>query len=124
MRERRSEKNKEVAAVQRSTRYLQTEEGWYFNTREGVMLGPYLDQFDAEISASLLIARLAQLDPEADATPVIQRFLTDPANAHMASAPKLETKAYDLAQIRRQRKRENSLPTFRKAWKAISGQRG
>lgn len=128
MKFRKSDREKQAAAkrVARSTRFMQTDEGWYFRTREGVMLGPYEEEFDAEISASLLIAALAQLDPSADATAAIQRFMRDPANAHMGKVGQVEAqdkKPIDLAAIKRQRRMRESMPTFQKAWKAIAGLR-
>lgn len=65
----------ELTAVERSSRVFQKDSTWYFATREGILVGPYRKQFDAELSASLLIARLAQLDPGADARSEIHRFL-------------------------------------------------
>ena len=37
-------------------------DAWYFQTREGVDVGPYLSQFAAEVEASLLKELLAQED--------------------------------------------------------------
>lgn len=126
MKLRKSDREKQEAAkrVARSTRFMHTDEGWYFRTREGVMLGPYIEEFDAEISASLLIAALAQLEPGTDATAVIQRFIRDPANAHMGKAPEEDRKPIDLVAIKRQRLVRERIPTFQKAWKAIAGLRG
>ena len=38
----------------RTSRFGETAEGWFFVTREGMTLGPYESEFDAELSASLL----------------------------------------------------------------------
>jgi hypothetical protein len=64
----------------RSGRFVETEEGWYFKTREGIAVGPYPTEFDAEVCASLLTARLAQLDRNVDVRGVIRDFLSDPAS--------------------------------------------
>lgn len=115
---------KNASGIVRTTRFVETDEGWYFRTREGVMLGPYAEQFDAEISASLLIARLAQLDPEADATSTIQRFITDPANAPLVNQSSMPAEPVDLGRIKRRHKIRQSIPTFQKAWQAIANIRG
>jgi len=64
----------------RSHRFFETTDGWFFKTREGIDVGPYPTEFDAEVCASLLTARLAQLDPAADVRGVIQAFLSDPTS--------------------------------------------
>ncbi len=99
---------------------METDEGWYFRTREGVQLGPYAEQFDAEISASLLIARLAQLEAGEDANPTITQFITDPANAPLAKPTNSSVKPVDLVSIKRQQRRRQSIPTLHKAWDAIT----
>ena len=111
--------SKPGSGVVRTTRFIETEEGWFFRTREGIMLGPYDEQFDAEISASLLIARLAQLEPGADAAPTIQRFTTDPANAPLVNASATPDEPVDLGRIKRRHRIQQSIPTFQKAWQAL-----
>jgi hypothetical protein len=64
----------------RSSRFKESEDGWYYVTREGITVGPFEDQFDAELSASLLFSRLAQIGSEADAVNEIHRFINDPMN--------------------------------------------
>jgi hypothetical protein len=64
----------------RSHRFVETAEGWYFKTREGIAVGPYPTEFDAEVCASLLTARLAQLDKSVDVRAVIHDFLSDPTS--------------------------------------------
>lgn len=127
MKLRKSDKAAAAKRVARSTRFMHTDDGWYFRTREGVMLGPYEEEFDAEISASLLVAALAQLDPAADATAAIQRFMRDPANAHMGQVGQTsveDKKPINLVAIKRQRLLRERIPTFQKAWQAIAGRRG
>ncbi len=107
-----------IPDIVRTARFVQTDEGWFFRTREGIMLGPYADQFDAELSASLLVAQLAQADPGTDTAALIQRFMTDPANATITQLTCREPQ--DLAAIRRRARRANSqVPSFQKAWDAI-----
>jgi len=125
MKLRKSDKAAAAKRVARSKRFTQTEDGWYFKTREGFKLGPYIEEFDAEISASLLVAALAQMEPGADANAVIQRFIRDPANAHMGQPPVAEDKKpIDLAAIKRQAMLRERIPTFQKAWQALAGRRG
>jgi hypothetical protein len=68
------------AKLVRSARYVEAQDGWYFRTREGIAVGPYPTEFDAQVCASLLIARLAQADPKSDLSGVIQEFLSDPTS--------------------------------------------
>ncbi len=63
----------------RTPRYFKTDEGWFLRTREGISVGPYPSKFDAEISSSLLCARLAQLDDESKTVATIHSFIRDPA---------------------------------------------
>ena len=44
----------------RSDRVFCSNGAWYFHTREGVDVGPYSTQFDAEIEADVLMQRLRQ----------------------------------------------------------------
>ena len=108
----------EIEDFVRSARFVETEEGWYFKTREGILLGPYEEKFDAEISASLLVARLAQLEEGKDPAAVIQAFEHDPANATKRNVGRPHQA--DLDAIRRKHQLNPALPTFHKAWNAIS----
>ena len=115
---RDDEAEKRIPDIVRTARFVQTDEGWFFRTREGIMLGPYGDQFDAELSASLLVAKLAQADPGSDTSRMIHNFMTDPANATLTQLKCREPQ--DLAAIRARHRRANSqVPTFQKAWEAI-----
>ncbi len=107
-----------IPDIVRTARFVQTDEGWFFRTREGIMLGPYGNEFDAELSASLLVAQLAQADPGTDTGRLIQNFMTDPANATLTQLKGREPQ--DLAAIRARHRRANSqVRTFQKAWEAI-----
>lgn len=46
-----------IPQIVRTARFVETDEGWYFRTRENIMLGPYAEKFDGEISASLLVGK-------------------------------------------------------------------
>ena len=68
----------ELAAQRRhKNRLLKQTQGWFFRTREGIDIGPYNTEFDAELAASLLISRLAQLPPGPEQQAQIRFFLSD-----------------------------------------------
>jgi len=119
--ERRKQDKKEAGAITnvvRSARFVEQDDGWYFRTREGILLGPYADKFDAEISASILVARLAQLEEGKDPTVVIQAFESDPANATIAATK--SSQPIDLKQIKRRQQMRTAKGTLLKAWMAIA----
>ena len=107
-----------ISDVVRSARFVEQDEGWFFRTREGILLGPYADKFDAEISASILVARLAQLDEDKDPSVVIQAFENDPANATVARTR--ASQPIDVKQIKRRQQMRTARGTLLKAWTAIS----
>ena len=109
------ERNQDIV---RSARFLETEDGWFFRTREDITLGPYLEKFDAELSASLLVAQLAQLDEGKDPTAVIQAFESDPSNANVRNT-NLQ-KPVDLNAIRRKHQNGGMANKAHRAWKKIS----
>jgi len=115
---KKEKKDKRIPDLVRTARFVETTEGWYFRTRENMMLGPYADKFDAELSASLLVARLAQLDEGKDPAAVIQAFELDPANCTLDNSKR--QKPIDLKAIRRRHQIESAVPTFKKAWRAIT----
>lgn len=66
----------------RSERVFLSDGNWYFHTREGVDVGPYESQFEAEIESGMLKQMLRELDgaplPGADqALRVIREFVLD-----------------------------------------------
>ena len=52
-------------------------DAWYFQTREGVDVGPYLSQFSAEVEASLLKELLAQENCQDRRLSLIHRFMQE-----------------------------------------------
>ena len=46
----------------RTSRFYETEDGWYLRTREGISVGPYSRKFDAQLAASLLSPVLDQVE--------------------------------------------------------------
>ena len=115
-----------IPNIVRSDRFVETDEGWFFRTRENIMLGPYAEKFDAEISASLLVARLAQLEEGKDPAKVIHAFVTDPANATIVqtrSQAVSENDGRKTVNVRAIKRRQQLLAakgTLKKAWSAIS----
>ena len=58
----------------RSDRYYRCNERWYFNTREGIPVGPYLLRAEAENDSELLLRLLRNHAPESSRQ-VIRDFL-------------------------------------------------
>ncbi len=62
----------------RSERVFLSDEKWFFHTREGVDVGPYDSQFEAEIEAGMLKELLRERDSKGDASiSVIREFVLD-----------------------------------------------
>jgi len=116
---RKKDKSKERNPdIVRSARFLEAEDGWFFRTREDITLGPYLEKFDAELSASLLVARLAQVDDDKDPAAVVHAFENDPSNATVRNASL--QKPVDLKAIRRKYRAGGVTRKARRAWRKIS----
>jgi len=73
----------------RSDRIFCVDSAWYFHTREGLDVGPYRCQFDAELEVGILLQRLRQT-PEAQILQVIRNHMLDTQGA----AGTLNTKAF------------------------------
>ena len=110
-----------IPNIVRSARFIERDDGWYFRTRESVLLGPYAEKFDAEISASLLVARLAQAGPDADHLKLIHDFQSDPANA-TAARVRIERggQRVNVKAIKRRQQMDAAKGTLKKAWLAIA----
>jgi hypothetical protein len=61
----------------RSERVFLSDGNWYFHTREGVDVGPYDTQFEAEIEAGMLKELLRERAGEPDAMAIIREFVLD-----------------------------------------------
>ena len=61
----------------RSERVFLSGSDWYFHTREGVDVGPYPSQFEAEIEAGMLKELLRDTDKGEPALIVIREFVLD-----------------------------------------------
>ncbi len=61
----------------RSERVFLSDGRWYFHTREGVDVGPYESQFEAEIEAGMLKELLRERAAADGALDVIREFVLD-----------------------------------------------
>ena len=61
----------------RSERVFLSDQMWFFHTREGVDVGPYPSQFEAEIEAGLLKELLREAGAEAPGMGVIREFVLE-----------------------------------------------
>jgi hypothetical protein len=61
----------------RSDRVFLSDGRWFFHTREGVDLGPYDSQFEAEIEAGMLKELLRERAGAEDGLAVIREFVLD-----------------------------------------------
>lgn len=57
--------------------YLRDTQCWYFRTREGIDLGPYESQFEAEVESGLLREMIKEIEDEGDRRAVIRQFVLD-----------------------------------------------
>ena len=69
-------KNEEPRLWFRSDRIFRSEGYWYFHTREGIDVGPYATQFEAEIESSILKNLLKQC-AAGEQLEVIREFIFD-----------------------------------------------
>ncbi len=60
----------------RRDRVFERGGNWYFRTREGIDVGPYSTQFEAEIEADILIARLRR-DASSHSPRIIRAFILE-----------------------------------------------
>ena len=64
---------------------------WYFQTREGVDLGPYDTQFEAEVEAGLLKELLLNCGDEAAIGITIQEFVSDSFDMGRPLSPRYQS---------------------------------
>jgi len=57
--------------------FLSGSDEWFFQTREGVDVGPYESQFEAEIEAGLLKELLVQIENPETIMSIIREFVLD-----------------------------------------------
>ena len=69
---------------------------WFFRTREGIDLGPYRTEFEAEVEVDLLKEHL-KLAPEGQSLAVIRSFLLESMLDH-SEAPR-QSDGYDIGTL-------------------------
>ena len=72
---RRDEKSKKTWF--REDRVFHTNEQWYFHTREGIDVGPYESQLEAEIEASMLKELIKNTNARGDSLSVLRDFILE-----------------------------------------------
>lgn len=82
----------------RSERVFASGNDWYFHTREGIDVGPYESQFEAEIEAGLVKELLRETSSDQVAIAVIRDFVLD---SFTLGRPLLPTFAHDDLDARR-----------------------
>ena len=76
----KNRKNEEPKLWFRADRVFLSNGMWYFHTREGIDVGPYLTQFEAEVEANILKNILNGV-PEDQAISTIREFLLNSVTA-------------------------------------------
>ena len=70
-------KNEAIRTWFRSHRLFRSDEMWYFHTREGIDVGPFRSEFEAQVEASILLNVLKEATDPTKATTAIREFLLD-----------------------------------------------
>jgi hypothetical protein len=70
-------KNESVMTRFRAHRIFRVNELWYFHTREGIDVGPFSSEFEAQIEASILKHLLNEAPTPAAAIAAIREFVLD-----------------------------------------------
>jgi hypothetical protein len=61
----------------RSHRVFRSDSNWYFHTREGIDVGPFASEFEAQVEASILKNLLKESASSNNAIATIREFLLD-----------------------------------------------
>jgi hypothetical protein len=61
----------------RSHRIFRSDSNWYFHTREGIDVGPFASEFEAQVEASILKSLLREAQSTAAAIAMVREFLLD-----------------------------------------------
>jgi len=70
-------KNEPVRTRFRSHRIFRVNDTWYFHTREGIDVGPFKSEFEAQVEASILKHILHEAANSEAAVTAIREFLLD-----------------------------------------------
>ncbi len=88
-------------AWSRIDRIAETAPGWYVRTREGINIGPFSSQFQAEIEASMLVAKLARAGAAAGvASEIIRKHQVEALLAASGAFPQPQSQPQPLAEQR------------------------
>jgi hypothetical protein len=61
----------------RSHRIFRSDSNWYFHTREGIDVGPFASEFEAQVEASILKSLLKEAPSGKAALATVREFLLD-----------------------------------------------
>jgi hypothetical protein len=70
-------KNEKIQTWFRSHRIFRSDDMWYFHTREGIDVGPFRSEFEAQVEASILKSLLKEAGDSTAALASIREFLLD-----------------------------------------------
>ena len=103
---RRWDVNSPRQPLPRTERFQKEESGWYFRTRENILVGPYPTAFDAQLSASLLCARLSQMERTEESAHVIQSFVSDHQRQLVLVEKQKNPQSFDQLMVRERLRRQ------------------
>jgi Domain of unknown function (DUF6316) len=72
-----SRRNEKPRTWFRSHRIFRSDANWYFHTREGIDVGPFRSEFEAQVESSILKNVLKDAPTPAEALAAIREFLLD-----------------------------------------------
>ena len=81
----------------RSERVFLVDGRWFFHTREGVDVGPYETQFEAEIEAGMLRELMRESAPSDSGLSVIREFVLDSYAMGRPLTPNFREPLYEKA---------------------------
>lgn len=81
----------------RSERVFLIDGRWFFHTREGVDVGPYESQFEAEIEAGMLRELMRESAPSDSCLSVIREFVLDSYAMGRPLTPNFREPLYEKA---------------------------
>ncbi len=76
----------------RSDRVFAMNGRWFFSTREGIELGPYMSHAEADQEAHLLSGALAPMCPGRQSRAVVCQFIYDTCNSGRPLSPQFASK--------------------------------
>ena len=70
-------RNEPIRTRFRSHRIFRSDSSWYFHTREGIDVGPFDSEFEAQVEASILKSLLKDAESAEAAMSLVREFLLD-----------------------------------------------